>query len=157
MEVVRLSRTLLGGVSAAWPICDRLANTKFVRVHSRSPMDNRISLQFDIKRQRAHLAHAERPSAATARQLRPRHHRAPSNVESGMRIYIFKSETRSELRAFAGDLDGSKLPEQHGPWTAIGSVGPTKDPPHNFSRGAIEAAIDGQGFQLWRLGRKTGG
>ena len=118
----------------------------------------RLPLQFDIKRQQAHLARAERPSEATAWELRPpaiiaRH----LECESGMRIYIFKSETRSELRAFAGDLDGSKLPEQHGPWTAIGSVGPTKDPPHNFSRGAIEAAIDGQGFQLWRLGRKMGG
>jgi hypothetical protein len=41
-----------------------------------------------------------------------------------MRIYIFKSETRQELRAFAGDPVGSKLPQQHGPWTAIVWSGP---------------------------------
>jgi hypothetical protein len=32
-----------------------------------------------------------------------------------MRIYIFKSETQKALRAFAGDLTASKLPENHGP------------------------------------------
>ena len=68
-----------------------------------------------------------------------------------MRIYIFKSETRRGLRAFAGDPVGSKLPNQHGPWTAIGVVRPEADPPHKFSRLSIERAIDGDGFQLWRL------
>ena len=71
-----------------------------------------------------------------------------------MRIYIFKSETRKELRAFAGDPIGSKLPQNHGPWTVTGVVGPDKDPPHNFSRNVIEEAIDVEGFQLWRLGKK---
>jgi hypothetical protein len=28
-------------------------------------------------------------------------------------------------------------------------------PPHNFSRTAIEEAIDGQGFQLWRFVKKA--
>ena len=45
-----------------------------------------------------------------------------------MRIYIFKSETRRGLRAFAGDPAGSKLPNQHGLWTAIGVVRPEADP-----------------------------
>jgi hypothetical protein len=71
-----------------------------------------------------------------------------------MRIYIFKSETRSDLRAFAGDLTGSRLPENHGPWTATGAIGPGNAPPHNFSRDAIETAIGGPGFQLWRVGKK---
>ena len=71
-----------------------------------------------------------------------------------MRIYIFKSETRKELRAFAGDPMGSKLPHNHGPWTVTGVVGPHKAPPHNFSRNVIEEAIDVEGFQLWRLGKK---
>jgi hypothetical protein len=71
-----------------------------------------------------------------------------------MRIYIFKSETRNGLRAFAGDLVGSKLPQEHGPWTATGAVGPDKAPPYNFSRDAIEEAIDAEGFQLWRLVKK---
>ncbi len=72
-----------------------------------------------------------------------------------MRIYVFKSETRQGLRAFAGDLVGSKLPQQHGPWTATGVVRPEADPPHKFSRVSIEQAIDGEGFQLWRLSPKV--
>jgi len=75
--------------------------------------------------------------------------------DSAMRIYIFKSETRKGLQAFAGDLAGSRLPPQHGPWTATGAVGPEKAPPHNFSRDAIEGAIEAEGFQLWRLAKKT--
>ena len=64
-----------------------------------------------------------------------------------MRLYIFKSETTKELRAFAGEPNGSKLPAQHGPWTVTGVVGVNKTPPHNLSREAIE----GKGFQLWRF------
>jgi hypothetical protein len=72
-----------------------------------------------------------------------------------MRFYIFKSETRRQLRAFAGDPAGSKLPRQHGPWTVTGVVRPDATPPHKFSRVAIERAIDGEGFQLWRLSPKN--
>jgi hypothetical protein len=72
-----------------------------------------------------------------------------------MRFYIFKSESANELRAFAGELKGSKLPSNHGPWTVVGVVGPAGVPPHNFSRTAIEEAIDGQGFQLWRFVKKA--
>ena len=45
---------------------------------------------------------------------------------------------------------GGKLPQNHGPWTVTGMVGPDMSPPHNFSRDAIEEAIDVEGFQLWR-------
>jgi hypothetical protein len=72
-----------------------------------------------------------------------------------MRIYIFKSESRKELRAFASDLSGGKLPKSHGPWTATGVIGPGKAPPHNL---AIEEALNAegfQGFQLWRLQKKA--
>ena len=65
-----------------------------------------------------------------------------------MRIYIFKSETRKELRAFAGDPMGSKLPQNHGPWIVTGVVGPDKAPPHSFSRNEIEEAIEAEGFHL---------
>jgi hypothetical protein len=74
-----------------------------------------------------------------------------SETDQTMRIYMFKSETQHKLQAFAGDLLGSQLPERHGPWTAIGAVGPDSAPPHHFSRAAIEKAIGAQGFQLWRL------
>jgi hypothetical protein len=68
-----------------------------------------------------------------------------------MRLYIFKSDAKSELRAFAADLTGSKLPDQFRPWHAIGIVGPGKDPPHRLSRQDIEHAIEMHGFQLWRM------
>jgi hypothetical protein len=68
-----------------------------------------------------------------------------------MRIYVFKSDARKNLRAFAGDLRGSQLPEQFGPWKAVGAVAPDKDPPYDFPRDQIEKSINEQGFQLWRL------
>jgi len=72
-----------------------------------------------------------------------------------MRFYIFKSETTKELRAFAGDEAGAKLPDQHGPWTVTGVVAAEANPPHNLSRDAIEEAIEVEGFQLWRMRKKT--
>jgi hypothetical protein len=68
-----------------------------------------------------------------------------------MRIYIFRSEANSGLRAFAGDQAGTKLPDRFRPWHAVGVVAPDKDPPHRLPRDEIERAIDAQGFQLWRL------
>jgi len=72
-----------------------------------------------------------------------------------MRIYIFKSSASGELRAFAGDLAGRKLPDQFRPWHAVGVVGENDAPPHSFSRPEIEKAIDDQGFQLWRIKPKA--
>jgi hypothetical protein len=68
-----------------------------------------------------------------------------------MRLYIFKSEAKDGLRAFAGDSAGSKLPGQFRPWHAIGVVSPERSPPHALSRPAIEKAIGEHGFQLWRV------
>ncbi len=71
-----------------------------------------------------------------------------------MRIFIFKSEPRPDLRAFGGDLAGSQLPPQFRPWRAIGAIAPDRDPPHKLSREVIETAIKDQGFQLWRMSKK---
>ena len=68
-----------------------------------------------------------------------------------MRIFVFKSESNVNLRAFAGDMDGSKLPIQFRPWRAIGTIAPDKDPPYQLPRPQIEEAINQQGFQLWRV------
>ena len=68
-----------------------------------------------------------------------------------MRIFIFRSEAHNELRAFAGDREGSRLPPRHGPWRIIGVIRPENDPPHKLGRDAIEAAIANEGFQLWRM------
>lgn len=48
--------------------------------------------------------------------------RACSMSESDMRIYIFRSEAKSELRAFARDAAESKLPDRFGPWRVVGVV-----------------------------------
>jgi hypothetical protein len=83
---------------------------------------------------------------------------AESIAESGapsMRIFIFKSETSPGLRAFGGDLIGSRLPKQFQPWRAVGAIGPSQAPPHKFSRDAIECAIRDTGFQLWRMSKKA--
>jgi hypothetical protein len=72
-----------------------------------------------------------------------------------MRIYVFRSETKKRLRAFAGDPDVNKLPRQHGPWILTGAIAPDNAPPHKLSRDEIEKAIDAEGFQLWRLRDKA--
>jgi hypothetical protein len=72
-----------------------------------------------------------------------------------MRIFIFKSEASPDLRAFGGDLVGSRLPNQFSPWHAIGAIAPDREPPYKLSRQVIEAAINDCGYQLWRLSKKT--
>jgi hypothetical protein len=78
--------------------------------------------------------------------------RASAN-EGFMRIFIFKSEARPDLRAFGGDLAGSQLPSQFKPWRAVGAVVPSQQPPYNLPRDVIERAIKDQGFQLFRLSK----
>jgi len=72
-----------------------------------------------------------------------------------MRFYVFRSDAIGKLRAFAGDLVGSRLPQQFRPWHVVGVVAPSAAPPYGLSREGIEKAIDAQGFQLWRLKAKT--
>jgi hypothetical protein len=71
-----------------------------------------------------------------------------------VRLFMFKSEGKSELRAFAADPSGQQLPSRHGPWHAVGVVREDKDPPHNLSREIIEQSIAEQGFQLYRTKAK---
>jgi hypothetical protein len=68
-----------------------------------------------------------------------------------MQIYMFTSQSTANLRAFAGDAAGSKLPPRHGPWNADGTIRSGEHPPHRFSRAKIEQAIKFDGFQLWRM------
>jgi hypothetical protein len=72
-----------------------------------------------------------------------------------MRLYVFKSDASGELRAFTGDLAGSRLPEQFRPWHAVGAVAPDAAPPHGLPRDGIEKAIETQGFQLFRMKAKA--
>ena len=72
-----------------------------------------------------------------------------------MRIFIFKSAAKGELRAFAGEAGGQKLPSNLGPWHAIGVIREDKAPPFNVSRDVIEKAIAGEGFQLFKVKPKV--
>ena len=73
-----------------------------------------------------------------------------------MRLFMFKSEGRRGLRAFAGDPGGQQLPSRHGPWTAVGVVREDKAPPHDMSREIIERSVTDQGFQLYRIKTAAG-
>jgi hypothetical protein len=68
-----------------------------------------------------------------------------------MRIFVFESQTRQGLHAFAGDIAGSRLPGRVGPWRLIGGSPPGRSLPHGIPRRMIERAIGTEGFQLWRL------
>jgi hypothetical protein len=70
-----------------------------------------------------------------------------------MRLYMFLSRTNPDLRGFAGESTGGQLPEKYAPWDATGVVRPEKAPPHGFSRTTIEASINTQGYQLWRMSK----
>lgn len=72
-----------------------------------------------------------------------------------MRFYIFSSDAKKGLRAFAGDIAGNKLPVQFRPWRAIGVVGFDKAPPHSLPRAEIEEAIGSEGYKLWRIKPKA--
>ena len=72
-----------------------------------------------------------------------------------MRIFVFKSETKQELRAFTDDVAGSRLPSQFAPWTATGVIAQDKEIPYRFSRDKVEKAISDNGFQLWRFKAKA--
>jgi len=75
---------------------------------------------------------------------------------SGMRIFVFKSEAREGLHAFAGDLAGFRLPEQFKPWSATGSIAADGNFPYkNLSREGIETAIRDHGYQLYRVKKPT--
>lgn len=67
-----------------------------------------------------------------------------------MRIYMFTSQAKADLHAFAGDETGSKLPSKYAPWGLTGTLGTRATPPHNFPRRTIEQALATEGFQLWR-------
>lgn len=68
-----------------------------------------------------------------------------------MRIYMFRSEGKPDLRAFAEKQSGDTLPKHLGPWHVTGVITEDRKPPFSLPRSAIEKAIGSQGFQLWRM------
>lgn len=71
-----------------------------------------------------------------------------------MKMFIFQSETKAGLNAFAGEADGNALPPKFAPWTATGEVAAVQALPNGLPRDVVEREIRSSGFQLWRL-RKT--
>jgi hypothetical protein len=80
---------------------------------------------------------------------------AAAKTGEPMRIFIFKSDTSPDLRAFGGDLAGTRLPIQFRPWHAVGSIAPEGEFPYKLSRESIETAISDCGYQLWRMRKKS--
>ena len=68
-----------------------------------------------------------------------------------MRIFVFESQSRQGLHAFAGDIAGTRLPDRVGPWRLVRASPPGGSLPHGISRRTIERVIGAEGFQLWRL------
>lgn len=68
-----------------------------------------------------------------------------------MNIFIFKSASNGELRAFSNDKGGLNLPAGFRPWHAVGVVKDGTAPPNNLSRDVIEKSIADSGFQLFKL------
>jgi hypothetical protein len=72
-----------------------------------------------------------------------------------MKMFIFQSGAKPELRAFAGDADGRTLPEKFGPWGVTGVVAGAQALPLGLPRNVVEREIRAHGFQLWRLRKKN--
>jgi len=68
-----------------------------------------------------------------------------------MRIFVFRSQSRQSLCAFAGDMTGGRLPEKFGPWRLVTTVPRGAALPHGVPRLGIEKAIVDEGFQLYRI------
>ncbi len=68
-----------------------------------------------------------------------------------MRIFLFESQTRQGLHAFASDIAGTRLPDRVGPWRLVSGSPSGGLLPHGIPRRMIERAIGAEGFQLWRL------
>ena len=68
-----------------------------------------------------------------------------------MRIFVFKSQSRQNLCAFAGDMVGSRLPEKFGPWRLINTAPRNGALPHDVPRSAVERAIMLEGYQMFRM------
>jgi len=72
-----------------------------------------------------------------------------------VRIFIFKSEARTDLRAFGAIWQGLQLPDKFKPWRVVGAIAPNQEFPYKISRADVEMAIREHGFQLFRLKEKT--
>jgi hypothetical protein len=70
-------------------------------------------------------------------------------------IFMFRSDKAAGICGFSGESKGTALPAKFAPWTGFGVVRADQRMPHGFSRDTIEAAIDTEGYQLWREKKKA--
>jgi hypothetical protein len=77
--------------------------------------------------------------------------KGPSRLHIKPTLFLFRSKRQDNLNAFALDAAGSKLPEKFGPWLALETISGDRQLPHGLSKKAALAAIELQGFALWRL------
>ena len=68
-----------------------------------------------------------------------------------MRVFMFVSQAKDGLHAFAGDESGSKLPAKYGPWDFVATIDSYQRFPFGFPRKAVEEEIASRGYQLWRM------
>jgi PRC-barrel domain len=67
-----------------------------------------------------------------------------------MRTYfIFKSGNSPDLRGFAEDASGSRLPPEYGPWALVQQIGFQDEWSLGISRAVVATGILENGFYLW--------
>ena len=62
-----------------------------------------------------------------------------------MRVYMFRSELRSNIHAFDRDVMGASLPEEYGPWLSMADS--TSFPVKHLSP-PVQAAIKRHGYYV---------
>ena len=77
--------------------------------------------------------------------------------EPSMRIFIFKSDASPDLRAFGGDLIGSRLPKQFKPWRAVGAIAPEPGPAAQFFARCDRSCDQGQRLSALAAEQKSRG
>jgi hypothetical protein len=63
--------------------------------------------------------------------------------------YVFQSGRSTELRGFAEDAAGTKLPLEYGPWTLVQQITPDQGWDLGISRAVVATAVLENGFYLW--------
>jgi hypothetical protein len=76
-------------------------------------------------------------------------------MDTGSNIFLFRSTKSEGLCGFSPDSKGDGLPAKFAPWTGIGVFRGDQNPPHGFSRDAIQSGIEENGYQLWRQKKKS--
>ena len=73
-----------------------------------------------------------------------------------MRIFLFESQTRDGLHAFAGDIAGTRLPDRVGPWRLVSGSPPGRIlASTSAGNGAVSFAVSNDNTVLLPVGSVT--